>query len=98
MYVQDYKLKTLNWDKKKNEVLKKEKNISFEEVILNIEMGNLLDVLIHPNPKKYPNQKIFVVKMKNYTYCVPFVENENEVFLKTIFPSRKLHKKYKDKE
>ena len=86
------------WNEEKNKKLKKERNVSFEEVILNIEMGNLLDVLVHHNPEKYPNQKIFVVSIRNYTYCVPFIEDGGKIFLKTIFPSRKLHKIYKERK
>ncbi len=61
-------------------------------------MGNLLDVLVHHNQEKYPNQKIFVVFIRDYTYCVPFVEEKDKIFLKTIFPSRKIHKIYKEKK
>ncbi len=74
--------------------MKEERNISFEEVVLNIEIGNLLDILEHQNKNRYPNQKIFVIFIRNYTYCVPFVEEGEKVFLKTIFPSRKFHKIY----
>jgi hypothetical protein len=56
--------------------------------------GALLDVVSHPNSLKYPNQRIFIVRIRNYVYLVPFVKTENELFLKTIIPSRAATKKY----
>ncbi|MBA1446697.1 MAG: hypothetical protein FE835_17700 [Gammaproteobacteria bacterium] len=53
-----------------------------------------MDVIKHPNPLRYPNQKMFIVNIENYAYLVPFVENETEIFLKTIIPSRKATRKY----
>jgi uncharacterized DUF497 family protein len=87
-------VKTFVWNNEKNDLLKAERQVTFEEVILCIEMGFLLDVLEHPNQEKYEGQKIFVVQIDDYVYLVPFVENEREVFLKTIIPSRKATKKY----
>jgi uncharacterized DUF497 family protein len=83
-----------NWNNEKNEKLKKERGICFEEVVLYIESGYLLDVLEHPNSKKYKNQRIFVIEAHNYAWLVPFVESEAEIFLKTIIPSRKATKQY----
>jgi hypothetical protein len=74
--------------------LKAERQVSFEDVVFYIEQGFLLDVLEHPNQEKYKGQKIFVVQMDDYVYLVPFVEDDREVFLKTIIPSRKATKKY----
>ena len=65
-------------------------------MILSLESGKLLDIVPHPNLKKYPNQKMFIIFINEYTYFVPFVENNEEVFLKNIIPSRKYHKIYKD--
>jgi hypothetical protein len=48
----------------------------------------------HYNKKKYPNQKILIVDVDGYAYLVPFVKDGNELFLKTIIPSRKATKKY----
>lgn len=79
----------------KNLKLKQERGISFEEVILAIANGYLLDILEHPNKEKYNNQKIYVVNIDDYIYLVPFVEKEHTLFLKTIFPSRKFTKKYR---
>ena len=87
-------MKHFNWNNEKNEKLREERGVSFEEAVLAIEQGQLLDILEHPNKEKYNNQNIFVIKMYNYVWLIPFVENENEVFLKTIIPSRKATKQY----
>ena len=87
-------MKYFNWNNEKNEKLREKRGVSFEEVVLAIEQGQLLDILEHPNKNKYDNQNIIVIKLYNYVWLVPFVENENEVFLKTIIPSRKATKKY----
>ena len=87
-------MKYFDWDIEKNEMLQKDRDISFEEVVFYIEQGQLLDVLEHPNQEKYQGQKVFVVEIEDYIYLVPFVEAENEVFLKTIIPSRKATKQY----
>lgn len=87
-------MKYFSWNPEKNELLKEERQISFEEVVFYIEMGFLLDVLEHPNQGKYKGQKIFVIQMDDYVYLVPFIEDEQEVFLKTIIPSRKATRKY----
>jgi uncharacterized DUF497 family protein len=83
-----------SWNEEKNELLQAERDISFEDIVFYIEKGFLLDVLEHPNQEKYPGQKIFVVQVEEYAYLVPFVESKDEVFLKTIIPSRKATKKY----
>lgn len=83
-----------DWDDRKNEKLKKERKISFEEVIVAIESKKLLDIVEHKNKRKYKKQKIFIVEIDNYAHCVPFEEDNEIVFLKTIFPSKKLTKKY----
>ena len=72
----------------------KERNVSFEEVIFHIEHGGLLDDIVHPNASAYPNQRIFIVGIRDYVYLVPYVESEDEVFLKTIIPSRKFTRLY----
>jgi hypothetical protein len=87
-------MKHFSWNEEKNELLKEERQISFEDVVFYIEQGFLLDVLEHPNQEKYKGQKIFVVEIDEYAYLIPFVEDENEVFLKTIIPSRKATRKY----
>lgn len=87
-------MKRFRWEATKNEWLKKERNISFEEIVIAIAEGGLLDILEHPNKRKYRGQKLFVVHYSNYVYLVPFVETSEEVFLKTAIPSRKWTKKY----
>ena len=82
------------WDKEKNERLKTERGISFEQITMHVERGDLLDIATHPNQSKYPNQQILIVKINDYVYLVPFVENENGKFLKTIIPSRKATRDY----
>jgi len=85
---------TYNWNKEKNLLLKKTREISFEQIIMHIEQGDLIDIIQHPNSEKYSIQKILIINVKNYIYTVPFIENENERFLKTIIPNRKFTKKY----
>ncbi len=87
-------MKRFIWNLEKNERLKKERGLSFEEIVFYIEKGQLLDVVEHPNQEKYAGQRMFVINVKDYVYLVPFVENENEVFLKTIIPSRKATRQY----
>ena len=87
-------MKYFSWNAEKNELLLAQRDISFEDIVLHIEKGFLLDVLEHPNPEKYPGQKIFVLQVEEYVYLVPFIEDEKEIFLKTIIPSRKATKRY----
>lgn len=83
----------------KNQKLIAERGISFEEVIMAIGEGAVLDILPHPNLKKYPNQEIYVININNYACLVPFIKNGNTIFLKTIFPHRKLTQQYlRDRE
>jgi hypothetical protein len=74
---------------RKNEILKQDRGVSFEAVVFHVERGDLLDILEHPNQERYSGQKIFVVHVGDYAYLVPFVESSDEVFLKTIIPSRR---------
>ncbi len=91
-------MKAYSWNTKKNEKLNTGRGITFEKVVLYIENGWLLDVINHPNHKEYSGQKIFIVNIDDYAYLVPFVESENEIFLKTVIPSRKMTKKYIHRE
>ncbi len=86
------------WNLEKNEKLKKERGICFEDIMEAFGTGRVLDSVSHKNPKKYPHQKVFVVQVRSYVYLVPYVEDEKKIFLKTIFPSRKATKIYKRKE
>ncbi len=87
-------IKPIRWNADKNLTLQSERGVSFEEVLASIENGGLLATLAHPNAKRYDNQKLWVVRMRGYAYLVPFVETEDEVFLKTIIPSRKATKQF----
>lgn len=91
-------MKPVNWNTEKNILLKAERGVSFEEVISAMSNGGLLVVLDHPNTDQYPNQRMFVVRIRGYAYLVPFVETKQEVFLKTIIPSRKATRIYLDEE
>ena len=88
--------KYFDFNIEKNLKLKKERGISFEGIIAAIANGYLLDIIEHTNKEKYQNQKIYVVDINCYVYLVPFIEKEQTIFLKTIFPSRKLTKKYRE--
>ena len=77
------------WDLQKNALLMRERGLSFEQIVLAVEGGDLLQVIAHPNPARYPNQKIMVIAMDGYAFLVPFVQEEGGYFLKTIIPSRK---------
>lgn len=87
-------MKRYNWNPEKNVQLRTERGISFEEIVFHIENGDILDILEHPNKERYGGQRIFVVAVEEYAHLVPFVEDEREVFLKTIIPSRKATKNY----
>ena len=84
-------MKYLNWNPKKNELLKRERGIAFEEIAYLIESEQILG--IEENPGR-PNQKMYILEIENYAILVPFVENDKEIFLKTAFPSRKYTKRY----
>ena len=87
-------MKVFNWSSQKNQQLIEERGRSFEEAIFHIENGGLLNDICHPNAVDYPHQKIFIVAIDQYAYLVPYVETEEEIFLKTVIPSRKFTKLY----
>ena len=87
-------MKYFTWSLEKNELLKQERGISFEEIVFHIRRGDIADLLEHPNQSRYPDQRVFVVIADQYAYLVPFVETDKEVILKTIIPSRKATKRY----
>ena len=87
-------MKYFDWDDEKNEILKKTRGVSFELVELAIASGDLIARLKHQNPGKYPNQKVFLVKIEDYIYSVPYIEDAEKIFLKTIIPNSKATKKY----
>lgn len=87
-------MKHYTWNPEKNKALQKERGVGFEDVVFHIEAGDEVEILQHPNKARYPNQKISVVLIEGYAYLVPFVESDDEIFLKTIIPSRKVTKRY----
>ena len=87
-------MKRYIWSAEKNEQLKKVRGVSFEEIVFHIEAGDEVDVFLHPNQERYPSQKVSVVIINDYAYLVPFMESDDEIFLKTIIPNRKATKKY----
>ena len=90
-------MKPFRWSPEKNDLLKSERGVSFEQMTVAIETGSLLDVLSHRNQAKYPNQQILVVGSDGYVYLVPFVEEADHYFLKTVIPSRKATRDYLSK-
>jgi len=82
-------MKPFRWPLDKNELLKQERGVSFEEITVAVESGGLLGIVPHQNPPKYPRQKIMAVEVAGYAFLVLFIEEEDYFFLKTIIPSRK---------
>ncbi|MBM3423222.1 MAG: BrnT family toxin [Chlorobi bacterium] len=86
------------WSNEKNRKLQRERDISFELVVTQIETGKILDILEHPDQERCPGQRLLVVDIDGYAFLVPFVERETEIFLKTVIPSRKATKHYLKEE
>lgn len=86
------------WDPEKNEWLKKERNISFEQIIFHLSQGDVWKISDHPDQKKYPGQKIYFVIVEGYIYLVPHIIEKEYIFLKTIIPDRKATKDYQKEE
>lgn len=92
-------MKPFDWNRQKSTLLRSSRGIGFEEVVNNINEGHILAVIEHPNKQKYPNQKIYIIDFDDYIYCIPFIEDNEKIFLKTIYPSRKYTNKFlKEKE
>ena len=91
-------MKPIFWSAEKNALLRDERGISFEDVVFHIMSGDVLDTFDHPNQERYRGQQIHIIAIEDYVYLVPFVESEEEVFLKTIIPSRKATKSYLGEE
>ena len=87
-------MKLYDWNDEKNEWLRQERGVTFEDIVFHLAHGGLLDVLEHPNPRRYPGQRLFIVNVEGYACIVPFVEEDDKIFLKTIIPSRKMTKQY----
>ena len=78
-----------DFNEEKNQLLLRERGVTFQEVIAAILRKGVLADFPHPNAEQYPTQRIIVVELNSYTYCVPYVTDGATIFLKTIFPSRK---------
>lgn len=91
-------MKPFRWPADKNDLLKRGRGVSFEDVTVAVEAGGLLEIVPHQNPKKHPRQKIMVVEVAGYAFLVPFVEEDDHFFLKTIIPSRKATRDFVAKE
>lgn len=87
-------MKPISWNPEKNALLKSQRGVSFEDAVFHIMAGDILATIDHPNQERYPGQQVHVLAMEGYVYLVPFVESEDEVFLKTIIPSRKATRTY----
>jgi len=87
-------MKRINWSSEKSQILKESRGVCFEDVVFHIEKGNILDDYGHHNRQAYPDQRIMVIDIGNYAYLIPYVEDDEEMFLKTIIPSRKATEKY----
>jgi len=86
------------WNEDKNSILKSQRGFSFDDVLHQMKKDGVLDNYKHPNVEKYPNQYIYVIALGGYVHYIPYVYDGDDIFLKNIIPSRKLHKKYeKDK-
>ena len=89
--------KRFSWNAETNQLLQQERGISFERIVFEIANGNELGIVDHPNQDKYPGQKIAMVQVDDYVFAVPFVDSAEEIFLKTIIPSRKATRQYRGK-
>lgn len=87
-------MKVFRWDNEKNERLKKERGVCFEQVVILMEREDVLDTIENPNQDNYPGQKIAIVRIEDYAYLVPYVQESESIFLKTIIPSRKATNKF----
>lgn len=75
-----------------------ERGLSFEQVVVAVESGGLVGIVSHPNPERYPGQRIMIVAWDGYAHLVPSVEEKDHYFLKTIIPSRKATRDWLQKE
>ena len=91
-------MKPILWSVEKNALLRAERGIVFEDVVFHIMSGDVLDTFDHPNQERYRGRQIHIIAIEDYAYLIPFVESEEELFLKTIMPSRKATKSYLGEE
>jgi uncharacterized DUF497 family protein len=91
-------VKPFRWNPQKNAELLADRGLSFEHVVVAVEAGGLVDIVEHPNPGRYANQRIMVVVWDGYAHLVPFVEEKDHYFLKTVIPSRKATRDFLKKD
>ena len=92
--------KAIRWNPEKAKLLHEDKTrggLSFEECVVAIEGDGVLDIVQNPS-SNHPSQRMYVLNLEGYAYCVPFVESENEIFLKTMMPNRKFTALYLGKK
>ena len=87
-------MRVFRWDNEKNELLKKNRGVCFEQIVILMEREDVLETIQHPNQNKYPGQNIATVRIGDYAYLVPYVQESDEIYLKTIIPSRKATNKF----
>jgi hypothetical protein len=87
-------MKVFRWANEKNELLKSSRGVCFEQVVILMEREEILETIEHPNQNRYPGQKIATIMIDDYAYLVPYLQESDEIFLKTIIPSRKATNKY----
>ena len=87
-------MKYFDWDEEKNSRLKRDRGLGFEDILIAVDEGGIFDDIAHPNPKRYSSQRILVIQCRDYVFLVPYVEDDEKVFMKTIIPSRKARKRY----
>lgn len=83
-----------HWDEEKNRRLKRERHISFEQILAAIESGDIIDIMEHPDKARYPGQIVILVDINDYIYAVPTAVQAGEYSMKTAYPSRKYTAKY----
>ncbi len=87
-------MKVVRWNNEKNEWLQQNRGVCFEEVVILMEREDVLEIVDYPNQTKYPGQKVATVRLGDYAYLIPYIQESDEIFLKTIIPSRKATNKY----
>ena len=90
--------KYFDWDPAKNLWLKEKRGLCFDDILPTLESHNYVAIIPHPNPNRYPNQKMYIVEIEEYIYLIPHVDDGNKIFLKTIFASRRMTEIYKNKK
>lgn len=87
-------MKPLKWSHEKNQWLLENRGISFEDIQATIQSGCMRGFIQHHNSARYPGQAVLLVQLRDYIWMVPYVEEDDYLFLKTIIPSRKAARDY----